>query len=155
MIYSISDLHLGHKNIIRYCDRPFSSVEEMDKFIIDSWNKVVTDEDEVYFLGDFCFGRPGKEVSQQYKNRLNGKIHLIRGNHDKYIDESIFETVQDDLFLNINNKVIYMCHYPDRNPKYFDLYLYGHVHNKYIHKDKYMCMCVEAINYEPFRIDNL
>lgn len=56
MIYLISDLHLDHKNIIKYCNRPFSSVEEMNGAIIDNWNEVVKESDFVYLVGDLAFG---------------------------------------------------------------------------------------------------
>jgi|694.fasta_scaffold16863_20 calcineurin-like phosphoesterase family protein len=154
-IWVISDLHLGHANIIRYCNRPFETVEQMNRTIIDNWNSVVHKDDIVYFLGDFCFGRPGNEVSRSYRSMLNGTIHLIRGNHDKFIDESIFESVQDELYLDIDGKKIYLCHYPDRTPDHFDLYLYGHVHDKWTPKPKYHCVCVENTNYFPVNIYNL
>ena len=54
MKYYTSDLHFGHKNIIKYEDRPFSSIEEMDEALIDKWNKKVKKNDEVYILGDFA-----------------------------------------------------------------------------------------------------
>jgi calcineurin-like phosphoesterase family protein len=51
-----ADLHLGHANIIRYCDRPFSDVDEMNRALIDRWNSVVADDDEVWVLGDVALG---------------------------------------------------------------------------------------------------
>ena len=53
MLFFTSDLHLGHANIIRYCDRPFANVGEMDAELIRRWNETVGEEDVVYFLGDF------------------------------------------------------------------------------------------------------
>ncbi len=53
MNFYISDLHLGHYNVIKMCNRPFSSVEEMDETLINNWNAAVHDEDDVYILGDF------------------------------------------------------------------------------------------------------
>lgn len=53
--YYISDLHFGHYNIMRFDNRPFNSVEEMDKALIDNWNSVVSEGDTVYILGDFCW----------------------------------------------------------------------------------------------------
>ena len=68
-VYLISDTHFGHKNIISYCNRPFSSVEEMDKTLIKNWNSVVKKEDTVYHLGDFAFGN--KEFTQKIIKQLN------------------------------------------------------------------------------------
>ena len=77
-IYVTSDTHFNHKNIIEYCNRPYSSVEEMNKAIIDNWNSVVKDEDTVYVLGDFCLG--GKEAIKELCSQLKGHKILIKGN---------------------------------------------------------------------------
>jgi calcineurin-like phosphoesterase family protein len=76
-IFFTSDSHFGHANIIKYCNRPFSSVAEMDREMIEQWNKVVTMYDTVYHLGDFCFS-----AHAPYFNQLNGNKFLILGNHD-------------------------------------------------------------------------
>jgi calcineurin-like phosphoesterase family protein len=76
-----ADLHLGHTNIIKYCNRPFGSTDDMDSVIINNWNSRVKIGDVVYHVGDFCFKTP-----EQYIGRLNGKITLIRGSHDKIIE---------------------------------------------------------------------
>lgn len=59
MVFFTSDLHLGHRNIIQLCNRPFSSIDEMDQRFIEKWNEKVTDADTVYILGDLMF-RNGK-----------------------------------------------------------------------------------------------
>lgn len=78
----ISDTHFGHQNILQYEkeSRPFESVEEMNESIIDRWNRVVSDDDTVYHLGDFAFGRKNIAIAE----RLKGKKILILGNHDSY-----------------------------------------------------------------------
>jgi calcineurin-like phosphoesterase family protein len=84
----ISDLHYGHTNINEKHDkRGFATTLEMDEYMIKQWNSVVAKDDEVYVLGDFSF-YGGKETNEIIK-RLNGKIFLIEGNHDKafYVDE--------------------------------------------------------------------
>lgn len=53
--YVISDLHLGHGNIIRYCRRPFSDAHEMDEVLIRNWNNTIRPDDRVYFLGDLRY----------------------------------------------------------------------------------------------------
>lgn len=73
-----SDHHFGHENIIRLSNRPFASVEEMDEMLIQYWNSLVKPHDEVFHLGDFHW-EGGAEIIQ----RLNGKIILVLGNHDK------------------------------------------------------------------------
>lgn len=71
MIYFTSDLHLGHKNIIRLCNRPFSSIEEMDAVLIENWNRKVHQNDTVYILGDLMFRseKPPEEYLRQLKGR--------------------------------------------------------------------------------------
>lgn len=79
MIFFSSDHHFYHNNIIRYCDRPFSSVEEMNESMIVSWNAVVSPDDTVFYLGDFSMAfRPVETITP----RLNGRKILIPGNHD-------------------------------------------------------------------------
>lgn len=71
MIYYTADQHFGHSNIIRFCDRPFKNVTEMDETLINNWNNAVSDEDIVYMLGDLIF-RSEKSASY-YVERLKGK----------------------------------------------------------------------------------
>ena len=56
-IFFISDLHLGHTNVLRYDNRPFANVNEMHDALVERWNSVVGDDDIVYFLGDLFFSR--------------------------------------------------------------------------------------------------
>jgi len=84
MVYYTSDLHLGHKNIIRFCDRPFADVTEMDEVLIANYNKRITNSDTVFILRDLMF-----RIAQNpevYLDRLKGKKHLILGNHDKALN---------------------------------------------------------------------
>ncbi len=80
-IYITSDTHFGHTNIIKYCNRPFCDVQDMDNQLIDNWNQIVKNDDLVFHLGDFAFGRVPLDI-KRYFNQLNGKIILILGNHD-------------------------------------------------------------------------
>ena len=54
MKYYIADTHFGHENIMKHCNRPFDSVEEMDKTIIKHINEIVGPGDDLYILSDFC-----------------------------------------------------------------------------------------------------
>lgn len=73
-----SDLHLFHKNIIAYCQRPFADVEEMNEVIIKNWNEVVKKDDMVYVLGDFSFC--SREMVKEFVSKLNGRKILVAGN---------------------------------------------------------------------------
>ena len=79
-IFFTSDTHFWHDNIIKFCNRPFNSIEEMNDTIIENWNKVVGKNDIVFHLGDFCFC--GSDKFKDIIERLNGYIYLILGNHD-------------------------------------------------------------------------
>ena len=79
-IFFISDPHFGHQNIIKYCDRPFKTTDEMNEFIVNRWNCFVKKDDIVFILGDIAFGGAG--LFDQIMPKLNGQKYLILGNHD-------------------------------------------------------------------------
>lgn len=80
MNFYIADMHFGHKNVIRYDNRPFDSIEEMDKAMITLWNETVGDDDVVYILGDFSWYK--EEKTAFILGCLKGHKVLIKGNHD-------------------------------------------------------------------------
>ena len=84
MIYFTSDLHFDHANIIKLCNRPFNSVQEMNESIIYNWNNKVNFSDMVYILGDITMNKD-PEVARKYIERLNGSKVLIQGNHDYFV----------------------------------------------------------------------
>jgi calcineurin-like phosphoesterase family protein len=105
-----ADHHFGHANIIKYCNRPFSTVEEMDEFYIKQWNSMVSDKDTVYYLGDFTLNSD----ASSYIVRLNGrKIIVIPGGHDKRWCRNCYnKRVEiEDSIVRYNSKLI-ICHYP-------------------------------------------
>jgi calcineurin-like phosphoesterase family protein len=135
MIFYISDTHFGHKNAIKYDQRPFFTVSEMDNAMIENWNRVVSPEDTVYHLGDFCFGK--KDEWLRIVKQLNGKKILIVGNHDRErMNKEIagsFYAVRDYKEVFDNGCMVILCHYPIlsyRNSYDLDYWmLHGHVHN--------------------------
>ena len=133
-----ADTHFGHKNIIKYTDRPFGSVEEMDEALIANWNARVAPDDEVYHLGDFALNSPAQ--CRKIIDRLNGKIHLIRGNHDNTADACAdqFVWIKDYHELKIpdpnahrGTRYLMLLHYAMRvwNGSHHGTYhLFGHSH---------------------------
>ncbi|WP_048196759.1 metallophosphoesterase [Methanocaldococcus vulcanius] len=153
-IYFISDTHFDHVNIIKYCNRPFSSVEEMNETIIKNWNKVVRDKDLVYFLGDFVLSKNKKERVREYCEQLNGEIIFIRGNHDKIGDKFKIISHKDIRFMLIHN--------PDScNALNFEGWvIHGHHHGNFLDKypffnwkEKRINVSVEVVNYMPISLD--
>lgn len=132
MIYYISDMHFGHKNIIRFDGRPFADIELMDEAIIHNWNERVTPEDTVYVIGDGFF--KGEEMSLEIIKRLNGHKHLIKGNHDRVNGRLRFhwESVKDYDEVKDGDHRVILSHYPMmfyNAQHYGSIMLYGHVHN--------------------------
>ena len=135
MIFFTADLHLGHKNIIKHCDRPFSSVEEMDEHLISAWNKSVRPNDSVYIIGDFIFRSSASPDS--YLSRLRGKKHLILGNHDKdWVKKADmsghFISVERFAEISDGQHKITLCHYPLMSWNHMakgSYMIHGHIHN--------------------------
>ena len=128
-----SDTHFGHANIIKYCNRPFANVGEMDDAIIENWNKVVKHDDYIYHLGDFCFGRDERDFNSYFR-RLNGKIIFIKGNHDKLTwryRNAFFASYNSYNEIDIEGQKITLCHYAMKvwNKSHRGAWhLYGHSH---------------------------
>ena len=134
-VYFTSDTHFNHTNIISYCQRPFKNVDEMNERIIANWNEVVSEDDIIFHLGDFCLGRAAEWT--RLLDRLNGKIYLIMGNHDRknirqgFMDR--FEHVAMQMHIEVGKQRIYLNHYPFLcfEGGYKDVWqLFGHVHTR-------------------------
>ena len=165
-----SDPHFYHANIIKFCNRPYSNTHEMNEALIANWNRKVSKADQVYLLGDVSFGSPG--ATEGILGRLNGKIHLIKGNHDKSgmlskiggrftsINDYLEITVQSPVIQNKkHNQKIVLFHYPIEswNGKHKGYYhLHGHSHGNVkspgiLREDA----GVDSWNYEPFSFEKL
>lgn len=169
MKYFTSDLHFGHNNIIKYENRPFHSVKDMDEALIQKWNSKVKKGDEVYILGDFGF--INGERANEILDRLNGRKYLIKGNHDysflkdKNFDRTKLEWIKDYACINDCGTILCMFHFPiavwDRQ-HHGAIHLYGHVHsNKDSHhpllfklENAYNVGC-DVHNFEPVTLKEI
>lgn len=125
MEFFIGDLHLDHGNIIRYCNRPFGSVGEMNRSITDNWNRTVGKDDTVYFLGDMCYGRGSRGIDYWIR-QLNGNIVFIRGYHDRSSEVRF----HDSLILERGGQRLLLVHDPKNAPAGWDGWIiHGHTHN--------------------------
>lgn len=90
MIFFTSDLHLGHENCIRLCNRPFSSIEEMDETLIENWNRKVTGKDTVYILGDLIYRskKPPEEYLRGCGERSISSLRITTGDGSRIVRRS-------------------------------------------------------------------
>lgn len=150
-------MHFGHKNIIKYCNRPFSSVQEMDETLIKNINECVKYNDTLYHLGDFAFGN-----IERYRSNITClDIHLILGNHDKIQKWQYrqFSSVSHYKEVNYNKTKIVLCHYALRvwNKSHHGAWhLYGHSHGTLpdIGNKSFDCG-VDCWNYKPLSINDI
>lgn len=158
-----SDTHFGHANIIKYCARPFSSVDEMNEAMIANWNKVVSKEDRIFHLGDVAFMKPDK--LEEIMSRLNGRKYLIWGNHDRHLRKSdliksFFEETHDiyeETFDVYGDSIrVVMCHYPMAEWHSPAIHVHGHTHGTYYVPDKAIHdVGVDVNNLTPISFDQL
>lgn len=155
--YFIADTHFGDDNIRRYENRPFETTEQMNEVLISKWNSTVSENDEVYILGDF--GADGYE--KDILSVLKGTKYLVKGNHDtksnEYYREVGFKEVYDLPVLYKNFWILsHDAIYVNRNMPYANLF--GHVHNNPIVKDyssQHFCVSAERIDYAPISFDEI
>ena len=130
-IFYISDTHFGHKNILKYDNRPYFTVAEMDADLIKRWNNAVKPTDTVYHLGDFSWLKPAEE--SEILQQLNGTKILIRGNHD-YKPTAEWAGVLPFAEIVDNGRHVILSHFPIasyKNMTHGYYHLYGHVHNSF------------------------
>ena len=112
--FYISDLHIGHENILRFDNRPFADVNEMNNKLIENWNARVRSDDTVYILGDFIWAKESEWPS--IVGSLAGNKVLIRGNHDpkqfSAATRRMFQEITDLKEIKDSGKHVVMCHYP-------------------------------------------
>ena len=137
-IFFTSDLHANHFNIIGSCHRPFKDENEMNEALIKNWNSVVDNDSTVFCLGDFAWG--GYYKWKSFRERLNGRIILVIGNHDlrnltETAKKELFEYTTQQMYLRIEGRPVYLNHYPFlcyagiyREPKDQVWALHGHIH---------------------------
>ena len=165
MNYYISDLHLGHENIIKLTKRPFKTIKEMNEKLIQNWNKIVKDEDNIYIIGDLFY--KSQDNIEFILSLLKGHKFLIIGNHDKsWIDtiekDKYFELVTEFLTFNDGQRMITLCHYPMVS---FEgrFHIHGHIHGNtndvfwptLKKMDKVLNASVEVNNFCPVTFDQL
>jgi len=113
-IFFTSDTHFSHENIIKYCKRPFGSIEQHDQELIRRWNEKVPEDGIVFHLGDVGFGNP-KDIDNILR-QLNGTIYLVIGNHDwrRIVNKHKwrFETMTQQINMKIGDRHIILNHYP-------------------------------------------
>lgn len=174
-----SDLHLGHYNIIKYCNRPFLNTVDMDRTLINNWNKVISPDDIIHFLGDFCWGN--KPTIKDYSEQLNGIIYFRKGNHDResndvyaeffntvrnnnyiytYKDVRIlfshFPVISESMSINVDNKYNSFKIISDMSYNNFDINAHGHIHNNEALDDgKHFNASIEVIGYNPVSLDKI
>ena len=170
MIWFTSDLHLGHDKDFIVQARGFETVEEMNAEIIRRWNERVYPDDDVYVLGDLTLG--DIEEGVRLIGKLNGYLHIIRGNHDtdkkveRYLELPNVVSVQYADVLKYRKAVFWLGHYPTITANYDDdkpwakhvVCLFGHTHQEqpFYNDNPYMYnVGMDAHNCAPITIDEI
>jgi calcineurin-like phosphoesterase family protein len=165
-LWLTSDEHYGHKNILRYQQRPFASVEEMNSGLIERHNSVVHEQDHVIHLGDFCFGK--KEFFLDIAQQLQGTHYFMDGSHDRalrdYFEDPDTASAHGDKILLIpklfeftfGGRKIVLCHYAMRTwwaSHYDSVHFFGHSHGKLQDpQTRSRDVGVDTTNYYPIDI---
>lgn len=157
-IFLIADTHFDHRNIITYCNRPWTNTEDMNRDMVARWNAAVEPTDKVYHLGDVALGKNGLAVARQ----LNGRKILIKGNHD-YRDLKEYTTIFADIRAAHELGKLLLTHFPVDYGQHerYERNIHGHLHEKIITfpdgspNPWYFSVSVERINYTPILFEDM
>jgi calcineurin-like phosphoesterase family protein len=171
-VWFTSDTHYRHRNIIKYCNRPFATAAEiaadrifphhitaMDEAMIANWNAVVKPEDTVYHLGDFAFDKKG-DYAERVLNRLMGTKILVAGNHDPSHVKKLsgWASVHDYLEIELDGHMLVLAHFPYRvwNKVHKGaINLHGHSHGKFPGCKLQHDVGVDVWDFKPVQLDDL
>lgn len=170
MIYFSSDLHLNHNKDFIYKPRGFNTIEDMNMTIINNWNEIISENDDVYLLGDLILG--DNDMGMKLLRQLNGKIHVILGNHDTESRINLYKQLSNIVSIEYATQIKYkkayffLCHYPVMTANFDDqlawakhlINLYGHTHqeNLFYNNNPYMYnVGMDAHNCYPVSIDQI
>jgi calcineurin-like phosphoesterase family protein len=170
-----ADLHLGHANIIRYCNRPWDDVTAMNTPLVERWNDTVAPGDTVWVLGDLAMGPIDDSLA--LVGALHGRKLLLAGNHDRcwaghgerslpwvdrYLDAGFAEIHQGQLTLDVGGHRVLACHFPYRGDSHdLDRYvderpvdagewlLHGHVHERWQQEGRMLNVGVDVWDFRP------
>ena len=166
-IFFTSDTHFGHAGALTLYRRPFTSVEEMDQAMLDGWNRVVGEKDEVWHLGDFAIppkrGLRGPEKASYMTDllgQLNGQKHLVIGNNDPPWVAALadWSSVQDYREMEVEGAYLVLCHYPFRTWNRMAkgaLNLHGHSHGRLKAMPRQFDVGVDVQGFRPVTLGEL
>jgi calcineurin-like phosphoesterase family protein len=155
--FLIADMHFGHANILRYeaTARPFADVDAHDVALIERWNARVRPGDIVWVLGDFAWS---PQAAQRALNRLNGRIHLVMGDHDRRWlggDGLAFDAVAEVHGAVKFEPGTLLSHVPAMlGPKYARN-VHGHTHSRAVAGGAHVCVSVEHTGLAPLAWDEV
>ena len=153
-----ADTHFGHRRIIELCQRPFASLEEMDRSMIESWNITVGRDDDVFHLGDFSH-RSARHWSG-YLRQLRGRIHLVHGNHDsdEVCTSPLWASSRQMAQVTVEGVRLVLCHYGLRTwpgARRGALCLYGHSHGNLPGWRNTLDVGVDSWGFRPVRLSEI
>lgn len=162
MIWFTADFHLSHTNIIKFCNRPFRDVEEMNAVIQENLFKSINSGDILYYLGDLKFNLYRDIATNLFEKLKNIETHYITGNHDSAevikIAKIHCATVSPLKHIVIEGKSIILCHYAMRvwHKSHFNSWqLYGHSHGRLDPVGKQYDIGVDNNNFQPVSFELL
>ena len=154
-VFIISDTHFGHKRIIEFeaAARPFATIEEHDRVLVERWNATVKPKDTVWHLGDVFFGKDGHAPL----GALNGLKKLVLGNHDHYPLE-VYRQYFTRIFGAAEYRGCILSHvpvHPSQLEFRFKMNIHGHMHSKRLDDPRYICVSAEHTALAPVLVDSL
>lgn len=167
-VFFTSDEHYGHRNIIKFCNRPYIDLDDMREDLIARHNAVVGPMDTVYHLGDMFWRTVRSREACAIMERLNGNHHYVNGNHEEVFESNHeliyrFDSVSDRLHIAPDGGPKYgivLDHFAGRVWHWSDKgswQLYGHSHGELPddHNLLSMDVGVDCYNWEPVSLETV